>query len=156
MKNCHKATAGARNISLVPNTTQHVLVLNIDETQILLQCSTICSLSIDSLYSEFPPYTKIEMQNEDPGQVQVQHTHSTQGFGKAPWILFGSRKECFLLQKSNPAAKWTQSWGMSGLDPSLLQNTLRCNLMSCVLKTKANEPLQTSKSFPAQQILFSP
>lgn len=80
---------------------------------------------------------KKQMQNEDPRQLQVQKANLTQGFGKAPWVLLGPKKDCFLLQKSNPGAEWTQSWGMSGLDPSLLKTTLWCNL-SRVLKTKVN------------------
>lgn len=99
MKNCHKATAGASNICSEPNTTQHVLVLNIDETQILLQCSTICSLPIDSLYTEFSPYKKAEMENEGPGQVQVQKKHLTQGFGKAPQVFLGLGRSASYLRR---------------------------------------------------------
>lgn len=87
MKNCHKAAAGASNICSVPNTTQHVLVLHIDETPVLLQLSTRCSLPIDSLCAEFPPYKK-DLRSNMGIQVgsRFKEPTSPKVLG-APWVL---------------------------------------------------------------------
>lgn len=69
-------------ICSVPNTTQHILVLNSEETQILLYDSTTSLACRFHPYTEYSSYTCKEAQKEDPGQVQVIKLNPK--FGESP------------------------------------------------------------------------
>lgn len=62
----------------------------------------------------FPLSTKKKVLNLDPGQVQFQKAHLSQGLGEALWGLPGSGEGCFVLQEYNPAVNEPKVRGCQG------------------------------------------